>query len=254
MATTISIEPPVERDLDIEAWIGFTEDAWSYFIQALFVALELLWSGFQGVSSTFMMANLVPTNREHESLALERQHIEKITKPAYSLRLHKYQPKLQEETPKVLLNQFLHGSCLWESEFGQSLIEEVISCAKITLSLQARAKNKHLRHLRHLQQAPLVKTVTSAQAPATARDFYPCHPVTETEQSNAIQLSRFSLWGVQPIPEPDHLSDSDKEPNNAAPNITETVSYRTTPCVPCLRRMIKVPLEYIWMRILSHAS
>ncbi|KAF5630651.1 hypothetical protein F25303_9885 [Fusarium sp. NRRL 25303] len=28
MATTISIESPVERDPDIEAWIGFTEDAW----------------------------------------------------------------------------------------------------------------------------------------------------------------------------------------------------------------------------------
>ncbi|KAF5701350.1 hypothetical protein FGLOB1_10261 [Fusarium globosum] len=60
MATTISIESPVERDPDIEAWIGFTEDAWYYFIQALFVALELLWSGVQGVSSTFMIANLVP--------------------------------------------------------------------------------------------------------------------------------------------------------------------------------------------------
>ncbi|KAF5019284.1 hypothetical protein F66182_8716 [Fusarium sp. NRRL 66182] len=45
----------VERDLDIEAWISFADDTWSYFLQALFSALKLLCSGVRGVRSMFMM-------------------------------------------------------------------------------------------------------------------------------------------------------------------------------------------------------
>ncbi|KAF5611154.1 uncharacterized protein FTJAE_14227 [Fusarium tjaetaba] len=45
----------VERDPDIEGWIGFSGDAWPYFHQALFFGLRLLWSGVRGIASMFMM-------------------------------------------------------------------------------------------------------------------------------------------------------------------------------------------------------
>lgn len=50
---------------------------------------------------------------EHEGLAWERRHIEKITQPASSLQHNESHPKLHENTPKAPFNQLLHCSCLW---------------------------------------------------------------------------------------------------------------------------------------------
>ncbi|KAF5986975.1 hypothetical protein FBULB1_2181 [Fusarium bulbicola] len=44
-------------------------------------------------------------------------------------------------------------------------------------------------------------------------------------------------------PETDHRSDSDEESNRVVPTDTEPPSFRTIPCVPCLKRMVKVPLN-----------
>ncbi|KAF4493483.1 hypothetical protein FAGAP_10402 [Fusarium agapanthi] len=44
-------------------------------------------------------------------------------------------------------------------------------------------------------------------------------------------------------PGPHPQSDSGEESNQEVPTDTEPPSFRTIPCVPCLKRIVKVPLN-----------
>ncbi|KAF5965614.1 hypothetical protein FCOIX_12878 [Fusarium coicis] len=64
-----------------------------------------------------------------------------------------------------------------------------------------------------------------------------------SSRHNEEDIGRLPDPGSDSVFEPDSASEPGEESNHEAPIDTGPLSFRTIPCVPCLKRMIKVPLN-----------
>ncbi|RBQ77535.1 hypothetical protein FVER14953_21732 [Fusarium verticillioides] len=64
-----------------------------------------------------------------------------------------------------------------------------------------------------------------------------------SSRHNEEDVSRLPDPGSDSVFEPDSASEPGEESKDEAPTDTGPLSFRTIPCVPCLKRMVKVPLN-----------